>query len=85
MPPKGDAESTIAMPKVPAVQPLTSVETKFLLEAVKHYCATKCPNVHPGEECVMLDWTENVHTGAIQTVCGLPPDLWDDRLSDLRH
>jgi hypothetical protein len=59
---------------------LSPDEAAFLLEAVGHFCATRCP-LRGGEgACPLLAWRESAHTGAIESVCKRPPGAWNERL-----
>ena len=59
---------------------LSPDETEFLLEAVQHYCATRCPLQRGTGACPLLAWRESVHTGAIERVCKSSPEVWRERL-----
>jgi hypothetical protein len=59
---------------------LSPDETAFLLEAVEHYCAMRCPLRGGGDGCPLLGWRESVHTGAIERVCKSSPGAWRERL-----
>jgi hypothetical protein len=59
---------------------LSPDETGFLLEAVQHYCATRCPLQGGTGVCPLLAWREGVHTGAIERVCESSPEVWRARL-----
>ncbi len=56
-------------------------ELQFIAEAVRHYCATRCPLQNETSMCPMVTWTESVHTGAIERVCGQEPNSWAGRLA----
>lgn len=59
---------------------LSPDETAFLLDAVEHYCATRCPLAIGQGSCAMLAWRESHHTGAVERVCKEGPAAWRGRL-----
>jgi hypothetical protein len=59
---------------------LSPDETAFLLEAVQHYCATRCPLQSGAGSCPLLGWRKSVHTGTIERVCKTSPEAWRERL-----
>lgn len=48
---------------------LTRREVRFLVEAVQHFHESCCPGDGKSEQCAMLIWGENVHSGAIERNC----------------
>jgi hypothetical protein len=64
---------------------LAGDETAFLLEAVEHFCATRCPLATGEGSCPMLTWREGVHTGAIERICKVPASAWHDRFEGVHR
>jgi hypothetical protein len=63
---------------------LASDETAFLLDAVEHFCATRCP-LRAGEGSrPVLTWREGVHGGAIERVCRTTPAAWQERFAQTK-
>jgi len=59
---------------------LSPDETAFLLEAVQHYCATRCPPRGGADACPLLRGRASAHTGAPAAVCPSSPAAWRERL-----
>jgi hypothetical protein len=65
--------------------PLAADEVGFLLDAVEHYCSSRCPLQRGSGYCPMLTWRESVFTGAIERVCRSPVASWRQRLAGGIH
>ncbi len=48
---------------------LNKRETRLVIEALDHFRETNCPIEGKGEECALIFWSENVHTGALEKNC----------------
>lgn len=59
---------------------LSRREVRFLIEAVDHFLETRCPTFAEGDECAMLSWEEDVHSGALERVCVERCEMLIDRL-----
>ena len=55
-------------------------QLRFLIQAANHFLESQCPLAERGEECAMLSWEEDVHSGAIERVCSFHCEEWIDEL-----
>lgn len=59
---------------------LTNRQLAFLIEAIGHYRATRCPLDGNCGGCEMMAWTEDPSTGGIAVVCPTPCTVWEAEL-----
>lgn len=48
---------------------LTKREVRLLLDALDYFRETRCPVEDKGDECAMMFWAENSHSGAVERIC----------------
>ena len=66
-------------------QPLATIKVtrrdlRFLIQAIQHYHDTCCPGLGEGQECAMLVWGEDVHSGALESACFRSCHAWVEGL-----
>ncbi|MHB1414492.1 MAG: hypothetical protein ACYC1C_04500 [Chloroflexota bacterium] len=62
---------------------VTRRDLRFLVQAIQYYHDHCCPMEEEGVECAMLVWGEDVHSGAIESICRRTCMQWiDDLLSE---
>ena len=59
---------------------LTKRQLAFIVEAVEHFEAERCPLKGGREGCQLLSWYESPATGAMETVCPNSCLSWRDEL-----
>lgn len=59
---------------------LSRRDLRFLIRAIQYYHDTCCPGQGKGDECGMIGWDEDVHSGAIAKYCLRSCSDWIDAL-----